>query len=274
MLPYFRRYTIIAYVAGACIPLALVTVYSWITGQVLASTIPGLLLSIALFVVCLLGMTNLMARKANQKANELVALYNERCDPYAFAEQGREVADAIQAPYTESGSWYLSFYALALVDAGQLERAATIGKAMQESAAATADPRKKAAILVNIEPLVLRLFGAQTALGVVDEAERLIAGANDADSASRRSFLAWERGLLEALAACDENGLLEKYSFVQQSAGYPLRVRVLDADAQAAIYRHRGDTSRERDCLRFVVEHGNRLPAVRPAQERLAQMGA
>ncbi len=63
--------------------------------------------------------------------------------------------------------------ALALADEGRAEEAARIGENMRASAAQTQDPKVRAALFVNMEPVVLRLLGAQVALGVVEEAERL-----------------------------------------------------------------------------------------------------
>ena len=51
-----------------------------------------------------------------------------------------------------------------------------------------------------MEPVVQRLLGERPALGAVEEAERLLEGDASAEAVQRRKFLAWERGVLEALS--------------------------------------------------------------------------
>lgn len=272
MLPYFKKYTILMYVLPVLAMVVLTTVLAYASGFALSSTLPGLLVSLAGLVVLTLLSSRIFGNLANKKADELVALYNESCDPQAFVEQGAEVASTIEGPYTEAGSWFLSFYALALLDVGQVEPAAVIGSNMQKSAMEAADPRTRAAVMVNIEPLVLRLFGAQAALGVVAEAEAALASLAGPDAEQRRSFLAWERSLLTALVEGDEDRLLQTYSEVRLREVYPMRMRALNADAEAAICRRRGLSERERECLKFVVEHGNQLPIVPAARARLTEL--
>ena len=118
-----------------------------------------------------------------------------------------------------------------------------------------------------------RLLGARPALGAVEEAERLLEGDSSAETAQRRNFLAWERGVLEARLSGDDGVLAPKLAHVRETEGYPLRMRVLAAADEAAVRRRQGDGARERECLRFVVENGNRLPAVPEARARLAELG-
>lgn len=272
MLPYFKKYTILMYVLPVLTMVVLTTALAYGAGFALAATLPGLLVSLACLVVLTLASSRYFGNLADRKARELVALYNDACDPAAFVEQGAEVASTIEAPYTEAGSWYLSFYALALLDEGQTQPAAIIGSNMQASAARTDDVRVKSALLVNIEPVVLRLFGAQTALGVVAEAEAALAGLDGPDAEARRSFLAWEHELLAAICEGDEEFLLAKHAAVRANEGNPLRMRVLSADAEATIWRSRGNAPAERECLAFVVEHGGGLPVVPAAHARLAEL--
>ena len=39
------------------------------------------------------------------------------------------------------------------------------------------------------------------------------------------------------------------------------------------MHKSRGNASDERECLLFVVQNGNQLPAVKLANERLAELG-
>ena len=124
-----------------------------------------------------------------------------------------------------------------------------------------------------MEPVVQRLLGARPALGAVEEAERLLEGDSSPETSQRRNFLAWERGVLEARLSGDDGVLAPKLAHVRETDGYPLRMRVLAAADEAAVRRRQGDGARERECLRFVVENGNRLPAVPEARARLAELG-
>lgn len=272
MLPYFKKYAILMYVVPVLTMVVLTTVLAYATGFALSATLPGILVSLAGLVVLTLASSRYFGNLANKKADELVALYNDSCDPQAFVEQGAEVASTIEGPYAETGSWFLSFYALALLDVGQMEPAAVIGSNMQRSAMQAADPRTRSAVMVNIEPVVLRLFGPEAALGVVEEAEGALAALTGPEADQRRSFLSWERTLLTAMLEGDEERLLQTYAEVRTRESYPLRLRVLNADAEAAICRHRGDAARERECLEFVVANGNQLPVVPAARTRLAEL--
>lgn len=279
MLPYFRKYVYLAYALSVLIPVVSLAAFSVVMGGNVVKTLPGLFSSLMLFFACLYVMPRIMGKVADKQAVRLVSLYNDACDPVAFVEQAAPVARAIETPYREQGSWFLSFYALALLDVDRDEEAARIGEKMSTSAASAPEPGARAATLVNLEPLVARLFGPEAALGVVDEAVRLLQGAAatggaDAESAARLNFLAWERSVLEAERAGDDDALLEKRAHVRENAGYPLRMRVLAAAAEADLRQRMGDAARERACLQFVVEHGNRLPAVTVAQVRLAALGA
>ena len=124
-----------------------------------------------------------------------------------------------------------------------------------------------------MEPVVQRLLGERPALGAVEEAERLLEGDASAEAVQRRKFLAWERGVLEARLSGDDGLLASKLAHVRETDGYPLRMRVLAAADEAAACRRQGDGARERECLRFVVGHGERLPAVPAARARLAELG-
>ena len=155
---------------------------------------------------------------------------------------------------------------LALADGGQVEEAARIGEGLSASAAQAEGEGERAALLVNMEPVVQRLLGERPALGAVEEAERLLEGDASAEAVQRRKFLAWERGVLEARLSGDDGLLASKLAHVRETDGYPLRMRVLAAADEAAACRRQGDGARERECLRFVVGHGERLPAVTGAR--------
>lgn len=272
MLPYFKGYKMAVYVVAAIAPFVVLYAWSALAGRNMFSTLEGMVALVVVFFACLLGLSRVLGNKADQKADALVSLYNDACDPPAFLEQGEPLAQVIEPPYTEAGSWFLSFYALALDDVGRTSEAAAIGTAMVEGAKHAPNPVVRAGLLVNMEPVVVRLFGPEAALGVIDEAEAALTQAG-AQLDDRENFLSWERAILQARRDGNDEELLGRFSQIYMSASYLPRMRVQAAEEVAAILRRRGDAAGERAALTFVVEHGNRLPAVRAARERLAELG-
>ena len=114
---------------------------------------------------------------------------------------------------------------------------------MLSSAQMATDPQTKVAILVNIEPLVQRLFGVVQALEVVDQAQAVLAGSTDPDDVSRMNFLNWERGILEAIRDGDDEALVQRFSAIRGNDGYPMRVRVSDALLEASVHKSRGNAA-------------------------------
>ena len=186
MLRYFKKYVWAAYALSVLIPAASLAAFSVVMGGNVVKTLPGLFSSLMLFFACLYVMPRLMGQLADRKAEQLVSLYNDGCDPDAFRAQAAAPARAIGEPYTEAGSWFLSFYALALADGGQVEEAARIGEGLSASAAQAEGEGERAALLVNMEPVVQRLLGERPALGAVEEAERLLEGDASAEAVRRR----------------------------------------------------------------------------------------
>lgn len=269
MLPYFRNYAFIAYILGVAVPVLLVTGLSWLFGFYIVSTLPGLLAAIIMLICGLLLAKKVVINLTDKKADEMLSLYNDSCDPRAFVDAAKNVAAEIRPPYDEVGSWFLSYYALALDDLGHRDEAVKIGQGMLSSAQRAVEPQTKAALMVNIEPLVERLFGADQALEVVMQAQQAIAGSTDPDDVNRLSFLSWEQGVLEAVRNGDSQTLVQRFSGVRNSSSYPMRIRVSYALLEASVHKSLNEIDKERECLSFVVANGNKLPAVGLAQERL-----
>ena len=273
MLPYFRSYALVAYILGVSVPVLLVTAISWAFGFYIVSTLPGMLAAIILFIACLLSAKKIVTRICDDKAQKMISLYNDSCDPEAFLQAGGQVAKEIRPPYEENGAWFLSYYALALDDTGQRDEAARIGQAMLSSVQLANDPSQKLGMLISLEPLVQQLFGAQSALELIDQAEELLSNSVSADDEDRRKFLTWERGVLEAVRDGDDAALITRFSTIRNTPSYPLRVRVNDAVLEASIHKARRDTLRERECLQFAANYGNKLPSAALARTRLAELG-
>ena len=109
MLRYFKKYVWAAYALSVLIPAASLAAFSLVMGGNVVKTLPGLFSSLMLFFACLYVMPRLMGQLADRKAEQLVSLYNDGCDPDAFRAQAAAPARAIGEPYTEAGSWFLSF---------------------------------------------------------------------------------------------------------------------------------------------------------------------
>ena len=272
MLPYFRTYAFVAYIVGVAAPVLLITGLSWILDFYVVSTLPGLISAILLMIISLLTAKKIVTGMADRKTSEMLSLYNDKCDPQAFVNASQTVVREMRPPYDETASWYLSFYALALDDLGKREEAVRIGQAMLSSAQMAQDPKVKAALLVNIEPLVQRLFGVQQALDVVVQGQEVLAGSTDPDDLNRVSFLKWEQGILEAIFDGNDAVLIERFSGIRMSTGHPMRIRVSYALLEASVRKSRGEKGKERECLEFVVANGGKLPAVGLAQERLKEL--
>ncbi len=272
MLPYFRKYAVALYVFSLVVPFVFIMAWSSFVGWDVVKTLPGLFSAFGLYVASFFVLKHVMNRRADAAAERLVSLYNDECNPQTFLVQAKSVAHAIGTPRTEMGSWFLSFYALALTDEGYLSEAAQIGERMRTGICAASNPQAKMVLLVNIEPVVARLLGVSAALATVDQAEGLLRDCPEGVNSAQANFLAWERGVLEAKLSENDNALLEKYAQVRKNPNYPRRMRVLAAFSEAKICRTRNNTAEERGCLFFVVEQGNGLPEVDVARMRLAEL--
>ena len=123
MLAYYKRYAIISCVVAVAVPLAVSTAYAAVTGKIMAASLDGLIVLLLLLFGTMVLMQGVFARRVDGRTAQLLALYNDDCDPEAFVEQGRAVADAITEPYDVTGSWFMTYYGQALLDAGKADQA-------------------------------------------------------------------------------------------------------------------------------------------------------
>ena len=271
-LPGYKRKAILYATADAA---ALIVVFTMIGGPLTAFPVGFV------FPFLVLGTADLIAlrmasRKADADVTAMVDLYDIGCDPKAFTDEAVSVVANVEVPNTEPGSWLVANYALALADQGRLEDAAAYGKSMNDCADVLADghPEIASTIYVNMEPLVLRLFGAQQAFGIMDRAMECMSRVSDPSAEDKRRFIQWESDLLQAMVSGDIPQLLQKHSHVRMGVLFPMRMRVLNAHAESVIHRNLGDFNSERICLEFVVANGNKLPVVASARARLSEIAA
>lgn len=273
MLAYYKRYAIISCVVAVAVPLAVSTAYAAVTGKIMAASLDGLIVLLLLLFGTMVLMQGVFARRVDGRTAQLLALYNDDCDPEAFVEQGRAVADAITEPYDVTGSWFMTYYGQALLDAGKADQARKVAEALRESVAAARKPQAKVGIIANAVPLVAKVDGPKAALDLVGEGLEL-AGGQDADPAdSRVVFLRGQQRLRQAEAADDDAELRSFYEKSVADAAVPERLRVESAWKLARLAFRSGDVATERRMLRYVVGHGGKLALVAPARKQLDALG-
>lgn len=273
MLPYFKRYVIICCVVAAAVPIVASTIWPLLTGEIMAASLPGLITLLVLFFGTMAVMQRIMGAKAQMETERLFALYNEQCDPGALVEEGAPVAELVEGQCGELPSWFMSYYAQALLDVGQVERAQAVKTTQLSGVSSLKRSAAQAAVVVNMVPLALKLDEPADVLGLIDQAEGLLSGMEDDAAAQRRAYLASQRELVGAKAAADPHALVDVCERVRVNAEHPMRLRVERAwDEACACYRM-GDAVRERACLEFIVENGNELALVAPARARLTALG-
>lgn len=272
MLPYYKKYSIIACIIGVAPSVIVSTIYPMVTGSIMASTFSGLVLLLAIFVVFMVFGFNIMERVAEAHTNKLLALYNDDCDPQALVAQGQSVAYVITFPCREAGAWYLSYYAQALLDTGDTEKARLIEKGLRQSVQAAKKPQQKAGILVNLIPLVDKLDGTDEALTLIGQGLALVADDHTPAGAERRSFLESQEKIMRVRESGNAQDAAKLDEAICASDAYPMRIRVEAAWAEARAYYRMNDAAAERRSLSFVVDHGNKLVLVGKAKERLSAL--
>lgn len=274
MLVYFKKYVIYSCVIAALLPVIVSTVWPLAFGTLMMASIEGLLISLVLFFGGFTFSTRYFGRKAEAETMRLISLYNVDCDPAAFVEQGAELARAIRAPFGERGSWFLSFYAQALLDLARIDDARAIEAGMYESVSYEKKQMVQAAVVVNLVPLALKLLGAEATVPIIDQAFGLLGEASDADTLQRRAYLNNQRALAVARIEGNDEELCRIYEAMRTNEGQIMRIRVEYTWDEARVHYKRGNRAGERLCLDFVARNGNKLALVKPAEERLAAMAS
>ena len=272
MLPYVKKYVILACVIAVALPFAVSTVWPMLTGQMMAASIGGLVLMLALFFGGLIAGVRIMGRKADEFADGLIALYDEGCDPRAFTDAAHDIASSITAPFTPSGAWFLSYYAQALLDQGLIEKAEHLRSMMFESIAGSKRIADQVSIIVDLVPLTTKLKGPADALPVTEKGIDLIGASSDPQMVIQKDFLVGQAQIMRSKIEGELDGLAMLYHDVVSREIVPMRVRVESAWEEARIHFDRGDVVRERESLDFVVKHGGGLALVGPARARLADL--
>lgn len=274
MLPFYRKYVIAVCASAVVVSIVVSTIWAFVTGRVMASTIEGLLISLALFFGTLAVAGRIFNNKATEETERLFALYNDRCDPEAFVNEAADLARTAREARGELSSWVMSYYAQALLDVGKPEAARAIEAEQVGSVDALKKTADQAAVVVNMVPLAMKLDEPPVVMALIDHGIELIGDAEDFASTERRTYLQGQREIMEARLAGDNERLVGLYERIRTSAAGPLRVRVERAWDEAQLHFRAGDVERERACLQFVADKGNKLALVKPARERLAALAS
>lgn len=273
MIAFNGKYLV--YASGAALVLTAVvqSIYSAVTGLPMAGTLPGLVTSLLLFVGTTVVALLYFKRKSTVDVDTLLDVYNESCDPGAFVEQSQLYVNGMQAPYDSTSSWYMSYYAQALLDLGQVQQAQKIEQDMYESIRDANDVEQQAKIVVNLVPLARKLLGSSDTVPIIQKGiELLNSGIAVKDGFAYESYLQNQLVICTALAEQDDAKLIRFYSSSRTNETLPLRIRVEQAWEEAQIHYRAGDTAHEVECLEFIVAHGNKLAFVRAAQDRLLSL--
>ena len=272
MLAYHKKYAIISCIVAVAVPVAVSTAYAMVTGKIMAASLDGLLVLLLLLFGTMVLMQGVFARRVDARTAQLLALYNDDCDPEAFVEKGRSVADAITEPYDVTGSWFMTYYGQALLDVGQVDQARKVAEAMHASVAVASKPRVKVGIIANAVPLIAKVEGPKAALELVDEGLALVGGNGEGPASPQATFLRGQQRLRQAEVAGDEPELRGFYEKTIEDAAVPQRLRVESAWKLAQVSYKAKDDATEQRMLRYVVGHGGKLALVAPAKRQLAKL--
>lgn len=264
------RYIVIASGLAIVVTAVVQTIYTAATGQAMSSTLPGLLVSCLLFIAVMLATYAYFGRKNNTNVDALVSLYDDGCDPRAFVDGSAGYVDKMTVPYDAETSWFMSYYAQALLDLGEAKQAQQIEQSMYDSIRSASLVETQAKIIVNLVPLVVKVLGPAEAVPVIQKGLDLLEGGQcGADAAEFEAYLVNQLALARAAASRDDV-LLERFYFsTRRNEALPLRIRVEQAWEEAKIHYRKGDVVKEAECLEFVVQNGNKLALVKPAADRL-----
>ena len=270
MFQFNRKYMFMATGAGLVVTAVVQTIYSMITHQAMSATLPGLVLSLGLFVVVTAFAAVHFSKRATEDADAFISLYDDLCDPQSFVDQGKLLASGMTVPYTASSSWFMSYYAQALLDVGVTQNAREIERAMYDSIAETSKTEEQAQIITNLVPLSLKVLGPEETLPIIETGIDLLNQGPQLKLAPVIAYLENQRIIVDARIFGKADKLLPFYASVRADSSVPLRVRVEHTWDEARLHYQLGNVPTEKECLEYVTRFGNRLALVKAAKERLA----
>ncbi len=272
MLQYFKRYNVYVAIVAVIPPMVASTAWPLATGQMMAASIGGLVALFALFAIGLFVGYGIFGKRADAETEKYLAFYNDDCDPAALVDAGAKLAEAIPTPCDQSGSWFMGYYAQALLDLGRRDEAMGILAGLKASMQAAKNASAKVGILVNVLPLVEKAEGPKAALDLADEGVGLCDQAGDAGASQMRDYLESQRKVLRVELSDDPADIAKIAGGIAGSDRYPMRIRVEFAWREASAQYKLGDLAEEKRALEFVARNGGKLALAQKAAERLAKL--
>lgn len=273
MIAFNGKYLVYASGIAMIVTAVVQTIYSVLTGLPMAATLPGLIISLLLFVGTTLVALAYYKRKSTVDVDQLIDVYNEACDPSAFVSQSQMYVNGMNPPYDNASSWFMSYYAQALLDLGRVSEAQKIEQDMYESIKESTGLEQQAKIIVNLVPLAQKLLGPADTVPIIQKGlELLQTGEAGKDAPAYEAYLQNQLVICTALAENDVEKLVRFYSSARNNETMPLRIRVEQAWEEAKIHYAQGDTQREIECLEFISTKGNKLAFVKQAHDRLVSL--
>ena len=249
------------------------TVWSWIVGYNVSGTLWGLIAALIILFMSIYGCVRYASRAADAKAQSMVALYDEQCDPEAFLTAAAQVTPQITPPVLEPGAWFLALLGQASLDTGDRDTAKTDLDILANSVLAAKTGDIRAGILTNAIPLALKLQGPEQTMALIDEALQALSASTSPHALLQKTYLSAQRDLCAAMLRHDNATLIERYRRIREDARAVERLRVEYAWHEARICYEEGRRDEELECLRFIVDHGGKLAFVPTARNRLAELG-
>ena len=268
MLQYFKRYSIYVSAIAIALPVIVSTVWPLVTGQMMAASLSGLAMLFVLFIGGLILGYAIFGKRADAETQAYLDAYNDDCDPQRLVNEGAKLAQAIQFPCDQSGSWFMGYYAQALLDLGRKEEALNIQTGIKNSMDVAKNAPMKVGILANLLPLVEKSEGTQAALQLIDEGMALCDQLKDG-GAQIRDYLASQKKILDVEATGTPEEIAKLCASIADSDKYPMRIRVEYAWREGSAQYKADDLAGEKRSLRFVVDHGGKLALVGKAKARL-----
>lgn len=272
MLIYFKRSVIAVCAIAVALPIIASTIWPLFTGQMMASTLLGLVLEFALFACGFVLGFAIFNKRANAKADRMIALYNNECDPQAFLKEGQMVISEITFPCNEQGAWFTGYYAQACLEVGRTEEAATLQKGLETSIQAAKKPLVASTIATYLISLLEKTGTADEVEELIDESLARIEHDASAAAGARRDYLNSQLKVVKTRKSGDEQARLRQDESIVQSESYPMRLRVEYAWDEASAAFKMGDADLERASLQFVIAHGGSLALVAHAKDRLSSL--
>lgn len=278
MLQYFTKHKIICLVFSFVATTVFYAATCISVGGPVPPSLIGIVTTTVLFLSFLFMSSRIFGRRLDDMVMQWLDYYNRDCDPGRLYGTGAQLAAKIMKGMKNSprenanGAWFLSFYALAAADLGKVDEAEDMAKAMVRTAELQRKPFDQVTVLVNLEPLVMRLHGVDAAQAILDKAQELLKDLDGQGPDIYGAFVKGEGETLRNMRTGNTAGLLDFFEKVRRNDDQLMRMRVMYADAAASIYQVQGDQVNERACRQFVVSNGNRLPLVPLNNVRLEEL--